>query len=109
MKKELIDYVLHGTIGIVNESVWMTGPVFVQWLNHFKKYAKASLTEKFLLIVDGRSSHKYLDALIFAKEHGIVLTTPMYATTAVIRCVIFRSAANIFRPKNGLKLIWEGR
>ena len=73
MKKELTDHAPAGTLCIPQESGWMTGQVFLQWLQHFQKYAKASLTEKVLLIVDGHSSHKYLDALLYAKENGIVL------------------------------------
>lgn len=73
MKKELTDHTPAGTLCIAQESGWMTGPVFLQWLQHFQKYAKASPTEKVLLIVDGHSSHKYLDALVYAKENGIVL------------------------------------
>lgn len=73
MKKELADHTPAGTFCIPQETGWMTGPVFFQWLQHFQKYAKASPTEKVLLIVDGHSSHKYLDALLYAKENGIVL------------------------------------
>lgn len=73
IKKELIDHAPPGTLGIPQESGWMTGPVFLQWLKHFQKYAKASQDDKVLLILDGHSSHKYLDALIYAKEQGIVL------------------------------------
>lgn len=35
MKKELLDYGPPGAIGFAQESGWMMGPVFVQWLNHF--------------------------------------------------------------------------
>ncbi|KAK9747215.1 DDE superfamily endonuclease [Popillia japonica] len=73
MKRELTDHTPAGTLCIPQESGWMTGPVFLQWLQHFQKYAKSSPTEKVLLIVDGHSSHKYLDALLYAKENGIVL------------------------------------
>ncbi|XP_057663190.1 jerky protein homolog-like [Diorhabda carinulata] len=64
MKKELADHAPAGTLCIAQESGWMTGPVFLQWLQHFQKYVKASPTEKVLLIVDGHASHKYLDALV---------------------------------------------
>lgn len=73
MKKELVDHAPPGTLGIAQESGWMTGPVFLQWLEHFQKFTKASTDQKVLLIIDGHSSHKYLDALIYAKQHGIVL------------------------------------
>jgi hypothetical protein len=38
--------------------------VFLQWLKHFSS---------FVFIVDGHSSHKYVDVLSFAKENGIVM------------------------------------
>lgn len=72
-KKELIDHTPPGTLGIPQESGWMTGSIFLQWSKHFQKYAKASLYDKVLLILDGHSSHKYLDALIYAKEQRIVV------------------------------------
>lgn len=72
-KNELIDGAPLGTLGLTQENGWMTGDVFLQWLEHFRKYAKPNLDEKVLLIVDGHSSHKSLQVLTYAKNNGIVM------------------------------------
>lgn len=73
LKQELGDNVPPGTLLLAQESGWMTGPVFLKYLEHFQKHTKANVDDKILLIVDGHSSHKYLEALLFAKANGIVL------------------------------------
>lgn len=73
LKQELGDNTPPGTLLLAQESGWMTGPVFLKYLEHFQKHTKASVDDKVLLIVDGHSSHKYLEALLFAKANGIVL------------------------------------
>lgn len=72
-KHELIDGAPMGTLGIAHESGWMTGEVFLKWLQHFINYVKASKEDKVLLIVDGHSSHKYVEVLKLAKENGVFL------------------------------------
>lgn len=73
MKQELIDEAPTGTMGIAQESGWMTTAVFYKWLVHFQLHVKASLDDKVLLIVDGHISHKGIESLTFAKEHGIIM------------------------------------
>jgi hypothetical protein len=72
LKNELIDDTPLGTFGIAHETHWMAGHVLLQWLKHFSLFVKPSQEDK-VLIVDGQSSHKYLDALSFAKENYIVM------------------------------------
>lgn len=72
-KHELFDGTPTGTLGLVNESGWMTGELFLQWLKHFKEYANPSVENKVLLLVDGHSSHKHVDVLTYAKENGILM------------------------------------
>lgn len=71
MKNELVDEAPIGTVGVAQESGWMTTEIFVKWLHHFQSFVKASRDAKVLLIVDGHASHKSLGALNFAKENGI--------------------------------------
>lgn len=73
MKAELLDNTPPGCVGFPQESGWMTGQVFVLWLKHFIKFAKPSAEKKFLLLLDGHSSHKHLEVLELAKENNIIL------------------------------------
>ena len=51
----------------------MTGELFLSWIKHFKKHVNSSQENKVLLLLDGHSSHKQLEVLNYAKEHGIVM------------------------------------
>lgn len=80
-KQELIDDAPTGTLGLCQESGWMTGPLFLDWLRHFVKYSHASRENEVLLIADGHSSHKHYEALAYARQNGIVmLCTPPHCT-----------------------------
>lgn len=72
-KPELIDSAPLGTLGIFQESGWMTIESFIKWLKHFTNYVKPSKANKVLLLLDGHISHKSLDAVNFARDNGIVL------------------------------------
>jgi hypothetical protein len=72
LKNELINDALLGTFGIAHETDWMDGHVLLQWLKHFSLFVKPSQEDK-VLIVHGKSSHKYVDAVFFAKENCIVM------------------------------------
>lgn len=72
-KNELIDGAPVGSIGIAQETGWMTGEVFLKWLNHFVSFVKPTVEDKVLLIVDGHSSHKQLGVVDYAKQNGIVM------------------------------------
>lgn len=73
MKNELMDHAPPGAIGLTQEKGWMNSEVFLKWLNHFVKFAKPTVENKVLLLVDGHSSHKSLEVITFAKENGVVL------------------------------------
>lgn len=62
-----------GTLKLYQDTGYMTGELFVQWMNHFINYVETSLTNKVLLLLDGHSSHKTVDALELAKKSGVVL------------------------------------
>lgn len=81
MKNELLDGAPAGTLGIAQESGWMTTEVFLKWLKHFQTYAKANLEDKVILILDGHASHKGIDALNYSKENGIeMICLPPHCT-----------------------------
>lgn len=80
-KQELIDGAPLGTLGLYQENGWMNSELFLRWLQHFKKFANPTISEKVLLIVDGHSSHKGYEVLTFAKNNGIViLSLPAHCT-----------------------------
>ena len=65
-KKELTDGAPLGTIGVAQETGWMAGEIFVQWL-------KPTSQNKAILLSDGHASHKNVEAVSYAKENGIIL------------------------------------
>lgn len=73
MKAELMDGAPVGSVAFTQENGYMNSDIFPKWLKHFAKYAKPSKQNKVLLLLDGHTSHKSLDALVFAKENGIIL------------------------------------
>ena len=65
-----------------NDSGWMTKELFLRLVKHFQHSVKCTLKEPVLLILDGHVSHsKNLEAIIFARENGIVmLSLPPHTT-----------------------------
>jgi len=64
-----------GSLGTANQSGWMTTELFVEYLDHFIKYAKCSQEEPVLLVLDNHVSHVSLAAAEKGIEHGIVMLT----------------------------------
>lgn len=48
---------------------------FMTWLKHFSSIAGCSKDDPHILLLDGHESHKTLEAIDFARQHGIVLIT----------------------------------
>ncbi|XP_072383816.1 uncharacterized protein [Diabrotica undecimpunctata] len=69
----IIDNSPPGTTGVVYESGWMTASNFVKFLEHFQKHVKVTTDNKCLIIMDNHNSHVTLEAITYAKEHGIIL------------------------------------
>lgn len=72
-KVELLEGAPTGSVGFPQESGWMTGEIFQQWMKHFEKYSNPSKDSPVLLILDGHVSHKSWGVLNYAKQHGIIL------------------------------------
>ncbi|XP_071579330.1 uncharacterized protein [Temnothorax nylanderi] len=64
-----------GFSGGASKSGWMNGQLFVEVLEHFQKYAHASVEKKVLLILDNHESHVTVNSLDFCKQNGIILLT----------------------------------
>lgn len=78
-RKRMVDTLMNnapaGAIGHCTESGWTDERSFLKWLKHFCEYAKPSVEEKHVLILDGHHSHKTLAAVEFARANGIVMIT----------------------------------
>lgn len=72
-KPEYFDSAPPGTLQLCYDSGYMVGDLFVKWMKHFVGSTGCNATNKVLLILDGHSSHKNLEALEFAKANGVIL------------------------------------
>lgn len=72
-KTELGDNGPAGTLNLCQESGWMTGELFMEWMKHFVSFTSPSPENKVLLLLDGHASHKNYSALQYTREHGVVL------------------------------------
>jgi len=62
-----------GSIGGCSVNGWIDSTLFVRWLQHFIEHTKASTTHKVLLVLDGHSSHKSLEAIELARRSGVTM------------------------------------
>lgn len=69
------------SLGLFTKSSWMMNDAFVDVLQHFQKYTRASITKPVLLLMDNHASHCSYEAVKYAKENGIsLLTFPPHLT-----------------------------
>lgn len=64
-----------GALYTCSDKGWITEELFLQYLEHFQKFVKASLEDPVLLIMDNHSTHSTLQAYEFSKAHSIILLT----------------------------------
>ena len=62
-----------GSKGTANPSGWMIADNFIQFLKHFVQHVKPTKDEPVLILLDNNDSHLSIDAIDYAKEHGIVM------------------------------------
>lgn len=63
-----------GSIVEISDTGYINSELFLSWLKHFYSVVKPSADKPVLLLLDGHTTHsKNLEALLFAKEHGIIL------------------------------------
>ncbi|XP_060801031.1 uncharacterized protein LOC132901895 [Amyelois transitella] len=72
-KAEYFDGAPSGTLELCYPSGYMVGDLFFKWMRHFIGFVNASVTNKALLILDGHSSHKNIEALELAKSNGVIM------------------------------------
>lgn len=77
MHETLMTGSVAGSLGLVNSptSGWITGPLFLKVLEHLVKHTQSSKESPILLIMDNHESHCTLDAILFARNNGIVFLT----------------------------------
>ncbi|XP_004208585.2 uncharacterized protein LOC101237085 [Hydra vulgaris] len=64
-----------GSIGGTNQSGWSNESMFVKFLQHFIKYAKPTIEQPVILILDNHESHISVPAIHIAKDNGVKLIT----------------------------------
>ncbi|KAG5872324.1 hypothetical protein JTB14_037572 [Gonioctena quinquepunctata] len=73
MEEQFLYGAVPGAVGYAEKSGWMSTRVFLKLLEHIKKHMNSSPTNKILLLMDNDETHVSLDAILFAREHEIVL------------------------------------
>lgn len=77
----LLDGAPPGSEGTVSESGWISGPLFLSWLQFLVEKTRPSEQKKLLLLLDNHESHKFYPALEYAtKNHIIFLSFPPHTT-----------------------------
>jgi hypothetical protein len=70
-----------GSVGAVSDNGWTECSLFVKWLLHFISFVKCSRDNPVILIIDGHNSHKSLEAIDTARDHGVtMITLPPHTT-----------------------------
>jgi hypothetical protein len=65
-----------GSLGLNNpRSGWMTSPLFVNVLEHIQKHMRCKKEDPILQKLENHENHCKLDAVLFAREHGITMVT----------------------------------
>lgn len=71
-----------GSLGLVNESGWMTRDNFVKVINHFIKHSRPSKDFPLILILDNHDSHISFESLELCKKNNIhVITLPPHTSS----------------------------
>jgi len=63
------------TVGVASKSGWVDQDIFHKEVFPFVRYAKPSVEQPHLLLLDGHISHKSLALIDMAREHGVVIIT----------------------------------
>ena len=70
-----------GFVGTCTKSGWTDQEVFLQWFQHFLRSVKTQVEDKHVLILDGHHSHKSLEVIDLARDHGVtIITLPPHAS-----------------------------
>ena len=100
--KRMVDQLMQGappqSVGLASASGWTDAGLFLKWMEHFVLYMNTSTQNCHLIVLDGHHSHKTMDAVNYARAHGIELVTlPPHCThkmQPLDRC-FFKSPKNV--------------
>ena len=84
-RQRMLDQLVRGapaqSVGFCSPNGWTDCDLFVKWLQHFVSITNASTDNPQVIILDGHNSHTFLEAIMFAVEHGIhLITLPPHCT-----------------------------
>jgi len=77
MHNAMVINAIEGSIGLVNcpTSGWMTDPLFLKALQHFKQNIRCSKEEHILVLLDNHKNHCKPDAILYCREYDVVICT----------------------------------
>ena len=64
-----------GTAGFATQNGWTTSEIFLDVVNHIRRYTLASRENPILLMLDNHDSHLSFNVIELAKENGIHIVT----------------------------------
>ena len=75
--KRMVDQLMQGappqSVSYASASGWTDAGLFLKWMEHFVLYINTSTQNRHLIVLDEHHSHKTLDAVNYARAHGIEL------------------------------------
>lgn len=78
---QLMNDINSNMVACVSDSGWINESIFVDWLQHFKEFAKPSADNPILLVLHNHESHISLKAYEFCRKNFIhVLTLPPHTS-----------------------------
>ena len=101
--KRMVDQLMQGappqSAGHASASGWTDAGLFLKWMEHFVLYINTSTQNRHLIVLDEHHSHKTLDAVNYARAHGIeLIALPPHCThkmQPLDRC-FFKSLKNAY-------------
>ena len=85
-RKRMVDQLMQGAtpqsvVGRASANGWTDAGLFLKWMEHFVLYINTSTQNRHLIVLDGHHSHKTMDAVNYARAHGIeLITLPPHCT-----------------------------
>ncbi|XP_071040606.1 uncharacterized protein [Parasteatoda tepidariorum] len=81
MVGRLLDGAPLGSLATCTDNGWINGPKFLDWLHHFVENTHPTPEKKVILILDNHESHKYIEALEYARKNNLIfISLPPHTT-----------------------------
>lgn len=115
MNARLLDGSPPGTVATCTDNGWISGPTFLEWLQHFVGITRPTIEKKVILVMDNHTSHKYLPALEYASENNVIFISlaphTTHRTQPLDRCIYgplktyFEQAVSVFQRSHVGRII----